>query len=71
MPHPAAMQHTAEHDTWTNRSRLTAATIGLAAALTNFDVTSVVVVLPSIGTTLGIHVASWAWIIDAIASPSP
>ncbi len=65
MPHPAAMQHTAEHDTWPNRSRLTAATIGLAAALTNFDVTSVVVVLPSIGTTLGIHVASWAWIIDA------
>ncbi|KTS04765.1 MFS transporter permease [Methylobacterium radiotolerans] len=59
------MQHTAEHDAWTHRSRLTAATIGLAAALTNFDVTSVVVVLPSIGTTLGIPVANWAWIIDA------
>ncbi|MCJ2132284.1 MFS transporter [Methylobacterium sp. E-045] len=44
---------------------MTAATIGLAAALTNFDVTSVVVVLPSIGTTLGIPVANWAWIIDA------
>nr|WP_083916116.1 MFS transporter [Methylobacterium sp. B34] len=59
-----AMQRAVEH-AWNTRSRLTSATIGLAAALTNFDVTSVVVVLPSIGTTLGIQVASWAWIIDA------
>jgi MFS family permease len=54
-----------KHDAWTGRTRITAATIGLAAALTNFDVTSVVVVLPSIGSSLGIPVASWAWIIDA------
>lgn len=59
------MQTLLEDDAWNARGRLTAATIGLAAALTNFDVTSVVVVLPSIGTDLGIGVSSWAWIIDA------
>ncbi|MGU3466298.1 MFS transporter [Methylobacterium sp. C33D] len=59
------MPHNTEHGALTNRSRLTAATIGLAAALTNFDVTSVVVVLPSIGTTLSIPITNWAWIIDA------
>lgn len=59
------MEDAAEHQAWNGRTRLTAATIGLAAALTNFDVTSVVVVLPSIGATLDIRVASWAWIIDA------
>jgi len=59
------MQHTVANDAWTGRTRLTAVSLGFAAALTNFDVTSVVVVLPSIGTTLGIRVAQWAWIIDA------
>ncbi|SDN56054.1 Major Facilitator Superfamily protein [Methylobacterium phyllostachyos] len=63
--HFEAMQYTVEHDAWSGRARLTAVTLGFAAALTNFDVTSVVVVLPSIGTTLGIHAAQWAWIIDA------
>ena len=62
---PGLMQPPREHDAWNARSRLIAATIGLAAALTNFDVTSVVVVMPSIGRNLGIDVASWAWIIDA------
>lgn len=59
------MQPLPEHDVWNTRGRLTAATIGLAAALTNFDVTSVVIVLPSIGTDLGLGVTSWAWIVDA------
>ncbi|WP_139234177.1 MFS transporter [Methylobacterium pseudosasicola] len=65
MTHAMAMEDAAEHQAWNGRTRLIAGTIGLAAALTNFDVTSVVVVLPSIGTSLDIHVASWAWIIDA------
>jgi EmrB/QacA subfamily drug resistance transporter len=59
------MRHAPEHDTWTPRSRLIAGTIGLGAALTNFDVTSVVVVMPAIATELGISVGSWAWIVDA------
>ena len=46
LTHAKAMEDAAEHRTWNGRTRLTAATIGLAAALTNFDVTSVVVVLP-------------------------
>lgn len=59
------MPHSVEAGEWTSRSRLIAATIGLAAALTNFDVTSVVVVLPQIGTALDIPPRSWAWIVDA------
>ncbi len=59
------MQHAPEHNPWNARRRLTAAMIATAAALTNFDVTSVVVVMPAIGTDLGISVADLAWIIDA------
>jgi len=65
LTHAKAMEDAAEHRAWNGRTLLTAATIGLAAALTNFDVTSVVVVLPLIGTNLDMRVASWAWIIDA------
>jgi MFS family permease len=59
------MQQSLDPHAWTARGRLTAAAIGLAASLTNFDVTAVVVVLPAIGTELGIPVARWAWIINA------
>jgi len=59
------MQHSLEHDAWNARGRLTAATLGLGAFLANFDVTSVVVVMPAIGTDLGIRVDGLAWIIDA------
>ncbi|AMJ59006.1 MFS transporter [Bosea sp. PAMC 26642] len=59
------MQHSPEHDAWNARGRLTAATLGLGAFLANFDVTSVVVVMPAIGTDLGIRVDVLAWIIDA------
>lgn len=50
---------------WTSRARLTAATLGLAAFITQFDVTSVVVAMPTIGADLGIRDAAVAWIIDA------
>jgi MFS family permease len=63
--HAAAIQHSLDHDAWTARSRLIAATLGLGAFLANFDVTSVVVVMPAIGTNLGIRVDGLAWIIDA------
>lgn len=59
------MQHPPEHDTWNVRAWLIAATLGLGGFLANFDVTSVVVVMPAIGTDLGIRVDSLAWIIDA------
>lgn len=59
------MQHPPEHDAWNARARLIAATLGLGGFLANFDVTSVVVVMPAIGTDLGIRVDSLAWIIDA------
>lgn len=63
--HAAYMQSASQDDVWDTRSRLTAATIGLAAFLTNFDVTSVVVAMPSIGADLAIDVGNLAWIIDA------
>lgn len=59
------MQHPPEHDAWNARARLIAATLGLGGFLANFDVTSVVVVMPAIGTDLGIPVDGLAWIIDA------
>lgn len=59
------MQHPPDYDAWNARARLIAATLGLGGFLANFDVTSVVVVMPAIGTDLGIHVDSLAWIIDA------
>jgi len=62
---PGAMPHTLTHDTWNARARLTAAALGLGAFLANFDVTSVVVVMPAIGTDFDIRVDGLAWIIDA------
>lgn len=50
---------------WTSRGRLTAGTLGLAIFLTQFDVTSVVVAMPTIGADLGIRSVAIAWIIDA------
>ena len=62
---PGAMQHPSNDDAWNARSRLIAATLGLGGFLANFDVTSVVVVIPTVGTDLGIPVEGLAWIIDA------
>lgn len=59
------MQPSPAHDAWNARDRLIATTLGLAAFLTQFDVTSVVVVMPAIGRELGIQVDALAWIIDA------
>lgn len=63
--HSETMQHAVEHETWNARARLIAATLGLGGFLANFDVTSVVVVMPATGTDLGIPVDGLAWIIDA------
>lgn len=63
--HAWAMQHPTEDDAWNTRGRLIAATLGLGGFLANFDVTSVVVIMPAIGTDLGIRVDGLAWIIDA------
>ncbi len=60
-----SMQHSLDNDIWNTRGRLIAATLGLGAFLANFDVTSVVVVIPAIGRDLGIGVDGLAWIIDA------
>jgi EmrB/QacA subfamily drug resistance transporter len=63
---PPMQQNPTGHDhVWNARHHLIAATLGLATFLTQFDVTSVVVVMPAIGADLGIPVASLAWIIDA------
>ncbi|MFM9924502.1 MFS transporter [Variovorax sp. H27-G14] len=58
------MQHK-PNEAWNSRARLTAATLGLAIFLAQFDVTSVVVAMPMIGADLGIRDAAIAWIIDA------
>ena len=63
--HPRPMQHAVDPDGWTAHARLIAATLGLGGFLANFDVTSVVVVMPAIGTDLGVPVDRLAWIIDA------
>jgi MFS family permease len=39
--------------------------LGLAAVLTNFDVTAVVIALPAIAHELGFGVAGYAWVMDA------
>ncbi len=59
------MQHAVAPDDWTARARLIAATLGLGGFLANFDVTSVVVVVPVIAADLGIPVHGLAWIVDA------
>ena len=59
------MQTSIEQDARHGGGRLVAATIGLAGFIAQFDVTSVVVVLPAIGTDLRIRVDGLAWIIDA------
>lgn len=62
--HTEAMKHCPD-PAWTTRCRLVACTLGLASFLTQFDVTSVVVVAPTIGMDLGIRGPAMAWIIDA------
>ena len=39
--------------------------LGMAAFLTNFDVTAVVIALPAIARELGLDIAGYAWVIDA------
>jgi MFS family permease len=50
---------------WRAHPLAPALALALAAFLTQFDVTSVVVVMPSIGRDLGFGVAGFAWVMDA------
>src|SRR5262245_36895366 len=45
--------------------RTPALALALAGFLTQFDVTAVVVVLPSIGSDLGFGISGYAWVMDA------
>jgi MFS family permease len=47
------------------RSMTPALLLGMAAFLTNFDVTAVVIVLPALARQLGFGVAGYAWVMDA------
>lgn len=46
-------------------SMLPALALGLAAFLTNFDVTAVVIALPVVARDLGFGIAGYAWVMDA------
>lgn len=48
----------------TNRTRMIAATLGVGAFLTQFDVTAIIIALPSIGNDLHMGVAGLTWVID-------
>lgn len=63
----SAKPETTLADAWNSRDQFIAATLGLGAFLANFDVTSVVVVMPAIGADLGLRVDGLAWIIDAFS----
>ncbi|MCK1384554.1 MFS transporter [Bradyrhizobium sp. 21] len=56
-----------EHDTQSRRlwCGLPAMVLGMAAFLTQFDVTAVVVAMPAIAADLGFGVAASAWVMDA------
>ena len=45
--------------------RIPALVLALAGFLTQFDVTAVVVILPSIGNELGFGISGYAWVMDA------
>lgn len=52
-------------DVFDNRTRITAAMLGLGAFLTQFDVTSVIMAMPAIGHDLGLGVAGLTWVVDS------
>lgn len=56
------MQNT---DSGATPSMLPALALGFAAFLTNFDITAVVVALPTVAGDLGFGVAGYAWVMDA------
>ncbi|SEM24862.1 MFS transporter [Bradyrhizobium sp. OK095] len=55
--------HTQPLSCW--RDLLPAAVLGMAAFLTQFDVTAVVVAMPAMAAELGFGVAAYAWVMDA------
>jgi MFS family permease len=59
------MKRRFEDDAFTNRDRMVAAALGLGPFIANFDVTSLIVIMPAIGKDLGIDVENLAWIVDA------
>ncbi len=57
MLHPKPVSNT--------RTRIVAATLGLGAFLTQFDVTSVIMAMPAIGRDLDLGVAGLTWVVDS------
>jgi MFS family permease len=55
--------HTQSRGCW--HDLLPATVLGMAAFLTQFDVTAVVVAMPAIAAELGFGVAAYAWVMDA------
>lgn len=53
------------HSAMSEFRRAPALALALAGFLTQFDVTAVVVILPSIGKELGFGIAGYAWVMDA------
>ena len=47
------------------RTRMVAAMLGMGAFLTQFDVTSIIMALPSIGSDLAMGAAGRTWVIDS------
>src|SRR5437868_7977167 len=47
------------------QSMMPALLLGMAAFLTNFDVTAVVIALPTVARELGFDVTGYAWVMDA------
>jgi MFS family permease len=62
---PVNQKSTEEQVIWTLRDYLTACALGLGAFLTQFDVTAMVVALPSIARELDFGVAGFAWVMDS------
>jgi MFS family permease len=47
------------------QSMMPALLLGMAGFLTNFDVTAVVIALPTVAGELGLEIAGYAWVMDA------
>jgi MFS family permease len=47
------------------QSMMPALLLGMAGFLTNFDVTAVVIALPTVARELGLEIAGYAWVMDA------
>src|ERR1700757_751642 len=62
---PASQPQTVSVETTPALSMWPALALGMAAFLTNFDVTAVIVALPTIARELKLGIADYAWVMDA------